>query len=211
MTFLWRRRPLFWMLMLFAACNICTHDSVFLPLIVKTGLAPDWTARGFRYETALAGVNMAMSFGGLIGGAVISAWGGFKRNRIGVLMVTIIVGAIGQMAMGLTPFIYGTMAAAVAMSFTAPFGNAHSQAIWQSQVPRELQGRVFGVRRVLSQGVVPLGVMLSGWLCTVMAPGAAMALLGSVVAGVALIGLCSPILRRVEDAAYLERLANKAV
>jgi len=24
-----------------------------------------------------------------------------------------------------------------------PFMNAHSQAIWQTQVPRELQGRVF--------------------------------------------------------------------
>jgi predicted MFS family arabinose efflux permease len=180
-------------------------------MIVKTGLAPDWTRLGFSYEGALAAVNMALSGGGIVGGAIVSLWGGAKRHRIEVLLVTILLGALGQMFMGLSPWLYGTMLGAGAIAFTGPFGNAHSQAIWQSQVPRELQGRVFGVRRTMSQGVVPLGVMLSGWLCSVVSAGVAMALLGGVVALVSIIALCSPLLRRVEDTEYLDRLAREAV
>lgn len=50
---------------------------------------------------------------------------------------------------------------------TAPIANGHSQAIWQSQVPREKEGWVFAVRRVVAWSLGPLGQVLAGLIALV--------------------------------------------
>lgn len=90
-----------------------------------------------------------------------------------------------------------------------PILNAHSQAIWQAQTPRELQGRVFAVRRLIAQGTVPFGTLLAGLTGGVFNPGLVLALLGGIYALFCLVQLANPALPRIEDTAYLEQLAAR--
>jgi hypothetical protein len=47
-------------------------------------------------------------------------------------------------------------------AFFAPFFSSASTAIWQAKVPPDVQGRVFSVRGLLSQGTAPLALLLVG-------------------------------------------------
>jgi hypothetical protein len=46
--------------------------------------------------------------------------------------------------------------------FTLPFVGGSSQAIWQSKVSPEVQGRVFAVRRMIAWSAIPLSYMVAG-------------------------------------------------
>ena len=72
--------------------------------------------------------------------------------------------ALRRQALGIINIILCCVGSAVVagvifcMMFFFPISNVHSQAIWQTQTPRELQGRVFSVRRLIAQFTSPLGV-----------------------------------------------------
>ncbi len=87
--------------------------------------------------------------------------------------------------------------------------NSHSQAIWQTQTPRELQGRVFSVRRLIAQFTWPLGTALAGWAGGLFDPGLIVAILGILLAVFCLAQLFNPLLLRVEDKAWLDSLAAR--
>lgn len=206
-AYIWRRRPLLWLLVTFAVVNLSLQMGVFLPLLVKVDLAADWSARGMTFEGALAALNTAMAAGGLAGGFLISAWGGVKRNRVLVVLFSLMMTGLMQVLLGFSAVFYLAMGAIFLWDFTAPVTNAHSQAIWQSQVPREMQGRVFAIRRVVAWSLGPLGQVLAGLLVGLMAPGMGLALLGGVIVLVCLLQLFNPQMMRVEDKAYLDQLA----
>jgi hypothetical protein len=88
-----------------------------------------------------------------------------------------------------------------------PIMNSHSQTIWQTQVPRELQGRVFSVRRVIAQFSAPFGTLLAGLAGTTFNPGAILAVLGVLVVAFAIFQLFNPYLLKVEDKQFLDQLA----
>ena len=50
------------------------------------------------------------------------------------------------------------------MMGTHPTAGGSSQAIWQSKVPANLQGRVFAIRQVAAIGASPIAFLLAGWL-----------------------------------------------
>ena len=104
---------------------------------------------------------------------------------------------------------------AAAMSFVSigmiPILNAHSQTIWQTQTPRELQGRVFSVRRLIAQFTWPLGTVVAGITAGVFNPGHVMAVMGGIMVVFCVGQMFNPYLLRVEDKAYLDELAAQAV
>jgi len=203
-----RRPPLAWLLATFAVANLCLPLSVFVPLVVKVELGADWTARGMTYEAALAALNTMMAAGGLTGGILVSLWGGARRRRVVVLLLSMMLGGLAQVGLGLLPGLYLAGAAAFFISFTGPMANAHSQAIWQGQVDRGYQGRVFAVRRVTAQSLTPLGQVMAGWLAARVAPGLGLALLGGVVVLVSGAQFFNRHVMRVEDRAYVESCAG---
>ncbi len=206
--YIWNRRPLVWLLGTFAVANFITGPmGVFYPLLVKFTLQPDWSARGFTIESAMATLGTIASLGGVLGGIFISSWGGLRRRRVlGVLVPMIGVG-LGMMLMGQSQWIYLTAALSFLFNATTPIMNAHSQAIWQTQVPRELQGRVFSVRRVIAQFTWPLSTAIGGWLGGIFDPGGVVLVLGIILVVFCVAQLFNPILLRVEDKDYLEALA----
>ncbi len=88
-----------------------------------------------------------------------------------------------------------------------PIMNSHSQTIWQTQTPRELQGRVFSVRRLIAQFTSPLGVALAGLVGGQFDPGLVIAVSGALLLVFSTAQLFNPSLLRVEDKAWLDAMA----
>src|SRR5262249_19325959 len=139
-----RRPPLLWLLVTFTVTNLAGAPfAVVTPLLVKFNLAPDWQARGLSFEAALALLTSAGGLGGVAGGLLVSWWGGLNRRRVYGVLVPMFAAGLIEAAYGLSPHILVTAVAAFAGAGMHPLLNAHSQAIWQTQTPKEMQGRVF--------------------------------------------------------------------
>ncbi|WP_019587021.1 MFS transporter [Deinococcus apachensis] len=207
-TYLLRRPPLLHLLILAAALNFATAAiPVYQTLLTTFTLEPDRTARGLSFAATLAIIQTATSAGMFLGGLAISTWGGLKRRRILGILVPALLSGAGLILMGLSGNLYLTAAAFALTVFVMPITMAHSNGIWQSQVPRELQGRVFAVRRIVGRFSVPLGMAFVSGLSTSLPPGPIIAVLGLLVIVICAAQLLSPTVQRVEDKAYLEGLA----
>ena len=207
--YIWHRSPLLWLLVTFTVANFAAGPlGVFQPLLVKFNLAEDWAARGFTFETALALLATLGGVGGVVGGVFVSAWGGLKRKRVYGILVTLIISGLSLTILGLSPWLYLTAAMAMVGSGMIPIMNSHSQTIWQIQTPRELQGRVFAVRRLIAQVTWPLSTALAGWAGGLFDPGMVVAVLGAILAVFCIAQLFNPYLLRVDDKAWLDKMAE---
>ncbi len=119
------------------------------------------------------------------------------------------VSAVGQIAYGLSTMVI--LAAVMTFVTTAmvPIMNSHSQTIWQTQVPRELQRRVLSVRRLIAQFTWPLSTTLAGWAGGRFDPGLVIAMLGTILLVFCVGQLFNPYLRRAEDKAWLNAMAER--
>jgi len=166
------RRPLLHLQATFLGINlVATLGSVMV--------APMVLARTGGNELMLASVTSAMGVGGVAGGALLSVWGGPKRRIHALLLGMLASGLLGQSLMGLSSTLPGWMAAGFLMAFFVPILNGASQAIWQSKVAPDVQGRVFAARRFLAQITSPLALAVAGPLADrvmepAMAPGGAL-------------------------------------
>ncbi|MGH2627739.1 MAG: MFS transporter [Anaerolineales bacterium] len=207
--YIWDRRPLLWLLGTFTLANFAASPlEVFQPLLVKFNLAPDWSARGLTYEAALALLVSVGSVGGVAGGVLISLWGGLRRRRVYGVVTAILAAGLVQMAFGLSDLLYLSAGLLFIYHGLIPVMNSHSQTIWQTQTPRELQGRVFAVRRLIAQFTWPLATALAGWVGGALDPGLVLAFLGLTLSAFCAAQLFNRQLLRVEDKAYLDGLAS---
>jgi len=210
-VYIWDRRPLLWLLGTFTVANFVTSPlGVLEPLIVKFNLVADWSPRGFTFETAFALLTSVASIGGVVGGVFISAWGGLKKKRVYGVVLAMIVSGLAMIFLGLSSMLYLTAAMAFVGTAMVPIMNAHSQAIWQTQTPHELQGRVFAVRRLIAQFTWPIGVALAGFVGGVFDPGMVVAILGAILAAFCIAQMFNPYLLRVEDKEWLDQMAAQA-
>lgn len=208
LLYIWRRQPLLWLLGTFTVANFCgSPTGVFLPLLVKFNLAASWKALGFSFETAFALIGTLSGLGGVLGGILISAWGGLRTKRVYGVIVPLILEGIAIVAFGLSGLYYLSAAMVFVTNLTLPIMNAHSQSIWQAQTPHELQGRVFSVRRLIAQCSGPLSTALAGLAVGTFNPGSVMAALGAVQTLFCVAQLFNPVLMRVEDKVWLDSLA----
>ncbi len=113
-------------------------------------------------EKALAYVNSAGAIGGVVGGLVMSAWGGPKRRAHGVLWGWFISSLLGFVMMGFGRSISWWAFASFFGMFFIPIINGSNQAIWQAKVPPDLQGKVFSIRRLIAWFVTPLAMLVAG-------------------------------------------------
>lgn len=128
-----------------------------------TVLAPMILSRTGNDSLMLGSAQTAGAIGGLVGGLLMSAWGGFKRRVHGVLLGWIWSGismAIIGFAGGLPMWVTGLALSA----FVVPLVNASNQAIWQSKVAPDLQGRVFSARRLIAWFTNPISPIIAGTL-----------------------------------------------
>jgi len=125
-------------------------------------LAPMILARTGNNELVYGSVNSAGAAGGLVGGLVMSAWGGPKRRVHGVLMGFALASLLDGVLMGVGRGVSVWVVAAFCGAFFIPIINGSNQAIWQAKVAPDVQGRVFSVRMLIAWLVNPVAMLIAG-------------------------------------------------
>ena len=133
---------------------------MFILMALASFLTPLQITRNYGEEVwRLSALEMIFSIGMLLGGALITRWGGFS-NRMVTIAVSGVVISICTILMGvLTPFwpyismmgIFGIM---------MPFFNTPSTVIIQENVEEAYLGRVFGVLGMIQTSMMPLGMLV---------------------------------------------------
>lgn len=158
--YMWKRPSLVMLQSIFMVGNFFTNAGFAL-------LVPFILARTGGNELALGSVQSIGAIGGVAGAAIISAWGGFRKRIHGVLIGwALSLVTMGLMGLGRP----GLMVPAIAIwsvvmflhQLGGPLVNASNQAIWQSKVAPDVQGRVFSTRRLVAWLVIPLANLIAG-------------------------------------------------
>jgi len=174
-------------------------------------------------QFVLSGVEAVLSAGAVIGGVVISTWGGPQRKVRGALISMALCGLLGRVLFGLGSNFITWIPGAFFFFFFIPILNGCLAPVWLSKVPPDVQGRVMSARITLSRAMIPLGTLISGPFAEqilepammpggILAPifgglvgtgqGAGMALLfiltGVLITGLTPIGLAIPAIRDAE-------------
>lgn len=153
--YIYERPSLLGLQVIFLAVNLALSLSFTL-------IAPMVLTRTGNDTVILGTVQSAFGVGGVVGGLIISTWGGPRRKINGVMAGMALNFIFGQILMGLGrgPVVWAV--AAFSTLVLLPIVNGCSQAIWMSKVPPEFQGRVFATRRLIAQISTPLGTILAG-------------------------------------------------
>ncbi len=107
-------------------------------------------------------LDSVMGIGVVIGGVLLGIWGGFKSKIVTSLSGVIGLG-FGVFLFGVSPanmFWLGVVAMAV-LGFMNPMANGPLQAIMQSRVPAEMQGRVMGATTSICMAMMPLSMLVA--------------------------------------------------
>lgn len=154
LDFILDRRALFILMLSFVMVNFAFAFQGVLVIPLLLNLTSEQTA-GLVVSMGSAGV--------VVGSVVLSAWGG-PRDRIRGVYYPIAAMGIGLILMGIRPWLALVVLGILLMNGTHPIAGGSSQAIWQSKVPVELQGRVFSIRQVSAIAASPVAFLAAGAL-----------------------------------------------
>jgi MFS family permease len=213
-TYIAARRGLLGLVIFFAIVNFLWGmvGALITPMIL-----------GFTSASAL-GVIISIAGGGMLAGSLtMSLWGGPKRRINGVLHFELLSG-LCFLLIGLRPWFWSIAVGAFGAHLTIAIVQGSNQALWQSKVPPQLQGRVFAAQQMITRSVAPLAYLVVGPLADEMfepllAPGGSLAgsigrivgvglgrgiglifiLMGILKVAVTLGGYLYPRIRRIED------------
>jgi DHA3 family macrolide efflux protein-like MFS transporter len=125
-------------------------------------LTPLLVTRSFGPEVWKLTANEVTFFGGsILGGIIMTAWGGFK-NRFRTLGLACIVWAVLFVSLGITKDFVVYLVIMTLAGIPMPFWGATSTTLLQELVPQEMQGRVFGVQQMIMSTVMPVGMVVFG-------------------------------------------------
>jgi MFS transporter, DHA3 family, macrolide efflux protein len=189
---------------LFFIVGSCTLANVFigpaqsfLPLLITNGFG------GGAVELGLA--TSAAGIGLIVGGLVMTAWGGFKRR-----LVTSAVGWIGIgiacMAILFIPggFFLGFVVARFFTGFSTPIGCAPLDAWYQTRVPHDKQGRVFSILGSIDRLTMPFGLAIGAVLSGIVPIRFWWFLLGASHAALGVAWLLMPIVKQADGEADIQ-------
>jgi DHA3 family macrolide efflux protein-like MFS transporter len=150
--FITARRGLLGLLVFFAVVK-------FLWGMVGALIAP--MILGFTSADVL-GIIISVAGGGMLAGSlVMSAWGGPKRRIDGVLRFELLSG-LCFLLIGLRPSAWLVALGAFGAHLTIAIIYGSNQAIWQSKVPPNVQGRVFATQQMIAKSTTPLAYLVAG-------------------------------------------------
>ncbi len=111
----------------------------------------------------LGWLQSAWGVGMLLGGLLLSVWGGFRR-RIYTSMMGLVLGGMSIMVLGLVPgnLFWLALVALLVAGFMNPLINGPLFAILQASVAPEMQGRVFTLVQSLAGAMMPLSLAVAG-------------------------------------------------
>jgi DHA3 family macrolide efflux protein-like MFS transporter len=111
----------------------------------------------------LATLESFSGIGFIVGGLLLSAWGGFKRRVLTSLLGLLGMG-LGCLVMGVLPPTAFTLAVATMffLGVVNPIVNGPLMAAVQAAVAPEMQGRVFTLIGSMAAAMSPIGLMIAG-------------------------------------------------
>ncbi|MDR2870883.1 MAG: MFS transporter [Deferribacteraceae bacterium] len=137
--------------------------AVFMFVVAAPGmLSPLQVARTYGADAwRLMVIEVSFSAGMVVGGLIMSSWGGWK-NRLTTM-------AVSTMAMGVLTFFLGVgigfwpyMALVVIIGIALPLQSTASTIFLQENVDSAYMGRVFGIMMMISSSFMPMGMLLMG-------------------------------------------------
>ena len=154
--YIFARPSLLGLQMIFFFGNLCAG-------IAYTVLAPMILLRTGNDSVSLGLVQSAGAIGGIVGGVAMSMWGGFKRRVHGVLAGWA-VSSFFFALVGLGTWLPLWVGAMALSTILVPLINGSNQAIWQSKVAPDVQGRVFSARTLIAWMTNPISPLIAGTL-----------------------------------------------
>lgn len=140
---------------------------IFLNFVIGLGwplIAPMILLRTDGSSSSLGAVQSAGAVGAVIGGLLISLWGGFRRRMKSIFLGEALTGLLSLVLFGLSRSLPAWILAMAAGAIFPVFTNGASQAIWQAKVAPDVQGRVFSARRMIAWSMGPVTPVLAGAL-----------------------------------------------
>ncbi len=163
-----------------------------LPLLVKDYFGGD--------AIQLSWVNSAFGVGIILGGLLLSVWGGFNR-KIMTSMLGLAGMGIGTLLMSQVPptGIYIAIGAALTVGIMQPITNGPIFAVMQSTVAPDMQARVFSLLSSAAAGMSPIGLLIAGPLSDKFGIQTWFLLGGSICILMAVAGFFIPALKNIEE------------
>ncbi len=149
-------RGLFGLILLAMALNfLLSPASALTPLFIKN------IFQGGAQELAL--VESIFGIGVIVGGVVLSAWGGFNRRIVTSFSGIIGIG-LGVLLISVTPSnLFGLLLIGnFVLGFAQVFANGPLSAIFQSTIAPDMQGRVFSLISAGATAMMPLSLAIAG-------------------------------------------------
>jgi len=139
-------------------------------MIVKIALTPAFSLLPLLVSEHFAGgagqlslLESVIGVGILVGGLILSTWGGFRRRIFTTMMGVVVLGA-GLLVLGLTPAdrFWLALAGMSLVGLMIPLTDGPIMAIMQSTVAPEIQGRVFTLMGSLLWITSPISLAVAG-------------------------------------------------
>lgn len=113
-------------------------------------------------STSVLGAVLSIgAIGMLIGGTIMSVWGG-PQNRMRWIYIFSIIGGICVILAGLARSIVIFTVVSFIFFLSVPIISSSNQTIWQMKVDLDIQGRVFAIRSMFATISMPLAYLIIG-------------------------------------------------
>lgn len=148
--------------------NIFLFQIAILFLISPSAfLTPLMVSRTFGPEVwRLTASEMTYSLGMVLGGVLITTWGGFKKRTHTTLLAGLCYGAV-MVGLGLAPVFGAYLALNTMIGVTSPCYNTPITVSIQERVDQSMQGRVFSLMQIASSCALPMGMAFFGPLADI--------------------------------------------
>lgn len=125
-------------------------------------LTPLQVTRSFGDEVwRLTATEVSFSVGMMVGGLLLTSWGGFKNKANTIAISCLLFGAM-TFALGIVRVFWIYIAFMVLAGVVIPAFNTPAIALLQQKVEGEYQGRVFGVLGMIQSAIMPISILVFG-------------------------------------------------
>lgn len=148
--------------------NYFLFCTIFFILVAPLAfLTPLQVTRSFSSDVwRLTAIEITFSIGMMIGGIIMSSWGGFK-NKVHTMTLASFITGICTVALGITPNFWLYLTFISLSGVTMIMFNTPATVLLQEKVEGDFLGRVFGVLGMISSIMMPLGMLIFGPLADI--------------------------------------------
>ena len=202
LRYVWAWPGLFAVLILAMAINFITTPAFSLmPILVTKHFGAGALQLGW--------LESGWGIGVVIGGLILSAWGGFRRKVVTSLTGIVGIG-VGMLIVGVSST--DSLAMAVAGMFVAGFMNPITNgpffALLQSKVEPDMQGRVLGLVQSAAAAMMPLSLLIAGPVADALGVRVWYLVGGAATVLAGLISFSVPAIMHVEDNSYAKAMSD---